>query len=98
MEENSTPIISFSGADILGGDSVVVYGLDMQVYPGQVVYIVGKVGSGKTYIFRTITAENPLGRGEGRVCGYDLTSLRAKDVPMLRRRIGVVFQDFQLLM
>ena len=98
MEENSTPIISFSGADILGGDSVVVYGLDMQVYPGQVVYIVGKVGSGKTSIFRTITAENPLGRGEGRVCGYDLTSLRAKDVPMLRRRIGVVFQDFQLLM
>ena len=98
MEENSTPIISFSGADILGGDSVVVYGLDMQVYPGQVVYIVGKVGSGKTSIFRTITAENPLGRGEGQVCGYDLTSLRAKDVPMLRRRIGVVFQDFQLLM
>ncbi len=98
MEENNTPIISFSGADILGGDTVVVYGLDLQVYPGQVVYIVGKVGSGKTSIFRTITAENPLGRGEGQVCGYNLKTLRAKDIPMLRRRIGVVFQDFQLLM
>ena len=98
MEENSTPLISFSGADILNGESIVVYGLDLQVFPGQVVYIVGKVGSGKTSIFRTITAENPLGKGSGQVCGYDLKALRAKDVPMLRRRIGVVFQDFQLLM
>ena len=99
MEENSAPLISFSGADILGGeDNIVVYGLDLQVYPGQVVYIIGKVGSGKTSIFRTITAENPLAKGSGEVCGYDLKRLRAKEVPHLRRRIGVVFQDFQLLM
>ena len=98
MEENSTPVISFSGADILGGDNVVVYGLDLQVFPGQLVYILGKVGSGKTSIFRTITAENRLAKGDGQVCGYDLRSLRARDVPQLRRRIGVVFQDFQLLM
>ncbi len=98
MEENNTPVISFSGADILGGDNVVVYGLDLQVFPGQLVYILGKVGSGKTSIFRTITAENCLGKGSGQVCGYDLATLRARDVPQLRRRIGVVFQDFQLLM
>ncbi|MBQ9660619.1 MAG: ATP-binding cassette domain-containing protein [Bacteroidales bacterium] len=98
MEENSTPIISFSGADILGGENVAVYGLDLQVYPGQIVYIIGKVGSGKTSIFRTITAENRLGAGSGQVCGFDLTRLRPRDVPQLRRRIGVVFQDFQLLM
>ena len=98
MEENSAPLISFSDADILNGESTVVYGLDMQVYPGQIVYIVGKVGSGKTSIFRTITAENRLTKGAGRVCGFDLTRLRAKEVPYLRRRIGVVFQDFQLLM
>ena len=98
MEENSTPVISFSGADILGGDNVVVYGLDLQVFPGQLVYILGKVGSGKTSIFRTITAENRLAKGDGQVCGYDLRSLRARDVPQLRRKIGVVFQDFQLLM
>ena len=98
MEENTTPVISFSGADILGGDTVVVYGLDLQVYPCQLVYIVGKVGSGKTSIFRTITAENPLGKGQGQVCGYDLGKLRTKEVPHLRRKLGVVFQDFQLLM
>ena len=99
MEENSAPLISFSGADILGGeDNIVVYGLDLQVYPGQLVYIIGKVGSGKTSIFRTITAENPLVKGSGQVCGYDLKRLRAKEVPHLRRKIGVVFQDFQLLM
>ena len=99
MEENSAPLISFSGADILGGeDNIVVYGLDLQVYPGQVVYIIGKVGSGKTSIFRTITAENPLPKGSGEVCGFNLRRLRAKEVPHLRRKIGVVFQDFQLLM
>ena len=99
MEENSAPIISFSEADIHGGeDSIVVYGLDMQVYPGEIVYIIGKVGSGKTSIFRTITAENRLAKGAGQVCGYDLTHLRGRDIPMLRRKIGVVFQDFQLLM
>ena len=52
------PIIQFSGADILGGDSVVIYGLDMAINPGDFVYIVGKVGSGKTSIIRTMTAEN----------------------------------------
>ena len=98
MEENSAPLISFSNADIRGGDVTVVYGLDMQVYPGQIVYIVGKVGSGKTSIFRAITAEHKLLKGSGQVCGYDLTKIRAKDVPYLRRKIGVVFQDFQLLM
>ena len=98
MAENSTPLISFSEADILGGDNVVIYGLDLEVFPGEVVYIVGKVGSGKTSIFRTITAENRLTKGTGRVCGYNLRSLRRRDVPQLRRKLGVVFQDFQLLM
>ena len=98
MEENSAPLISFSDADIRGGDVTVVYGLNMEVYPGQIVYIIGKVGSGKTSIFRTITAENRLLKGSGQVCGYDLMKIRAKEVPFLRRRIGVVFQDFQLLM
>ena len=92
------PIIQFSGADILGGDSVVIYGLDMAIFPGDFVYIVGKVGSGKTSIIRTMTAENRLTQGEGTVCGFKLRDIRTKDIPMLRRRLGVVFQDFQLLM
>ena len=62
------------------------------------MYIVGKVGSGKTSIIRTMTAENRLTKGEGTVCGFNLRTLRTKDIPMLRRKLGVVFQDFQLLM
>ncbi|MBR1569979.1 MAG: ATP-binding cassette domain-containing protein [Bacteroidales bacterium] len=92
------PLIHFSGADIRNGESIVIYGLDMDVMPGDFVYIVGKVGSGKTSIIRTITAENRLLDGEGTACGYNLRTLRAKDIPFLRRKMGVVFQDFQLLM
>lgn len=96
--EDKTPIISFENADIAGGDAVVIYGLDMKVYPGDFVYIVGKVGTGKTSIIRTIIAESPLKKGEGNVCGYDLRKLKDKEIPYLRRKMGVVFQDFQLLM
>ena len=90
-------IIHFKGADILNGENVVIYGLDMDVMPGDLVYIVGKVGSGKTSIIRTVTAENQLLSGEGNACGYDLRKIRAREIPFLRRSVGVVFQDFQLL-
>ena len=91
-------VIFFKDADITSGESIVVYGMNMEVHDGDLVYIVGKVGTGKTSIIRTIIAENPLPRGKGEVCGYDLTHLRSRDIPMLRRKLGVVFQDFQLLM
>ena len=90
-------LIHFKDADILNGESTVIYGLDMDVLPGDLVYIVGKVGSGKTSIIRTITAENKLLKGEGTACGYDLSKIRSKDIPYLRRSMGVIFQDFQLL-
>lgn len=97
MEEKK-PIISFREADIINGEAVVINGLNMDVYPGDFVYIVGKVGTGKTSIIRTIIAENPLEKGYGKACGYDLNGIREKDIPYLRRQMGVVFQDFQLLM
>ena len=81
----------------MGGDSTVIYGLDMDIMPGDLVYIVGKVGSGKTSIIRTVTAENRLMSGEGEALGYNLRRIKSKEIPYLRRRIGVVFQDFQLL-
>ena len=95
--EDRTPIISFKGADILNGEATVIYGLDMDVYPGDFVYIVGKVGTGKTSIIRTIIAENPLLKGSGEACGFKLCGIREKEIPYLRRKMGVVFQDFQLL-
>lgn len=97
MEEN-TPIISFRNADIVNGEATVIYGLDMDVFPGDFVYVVGKVGTGKTSIIRTMIAENPLLKGSGTACGYKLAGIREKDIPYLRRKMGVVFQDFQLLM
>ena len=94
---DNTPLISFRKANIINGESIVIYGLDMDIFPGDFVYIVGKVGTGKTSIIRTMTAENPLKEGEGTVCGFSLNGIRPKDIPFLRRKTGVVFQDFQLL-
>ena len=98
MEEKNNPVISLRGVDILNGENPVVYGLDMDVFPGETVYILGRVGTGKTYIIRTLTAENKLGKGSGSVCGFELKDLKQKEIPYLRRKMGVVFQDFQLLM
>lgn len=98
MEEKKNPVISLRGVDILNGENPVVYGLDMDVYPGETVYILGRVGTGKTSIIRTLTAENRLGKGSGSVCGFELKDIKQKEIPYLRRKMGVVFQDFQLLM
>ena len=96
--EDKTPIISFRNADIINGEATVIYDFNMDVYPGDFVYIVGKVGTGKTSIIRTIIAENPLHKGQGQACGFKLNGIRDKEIPYLRRKMGVVFQDFQLLM
>lgn len=98
MEEQKSPVITFADADIINSENTVIYDLNMDVYEGELVYIVGKVGSGKTSIIRTISAENPLTKGCGQVCGYNLVDIKEKDIPFLRRKLGVVFQDFQLLM
>ena len=94
----SEPLISFRDADITSGDNTVIYGLNMDIYPGDFVYIVGKVGTGKTSIIRTMIGENSLVRGFGEICGFDLNKIKDREIPYLRRKLGVVFQDFQLLM
>lgn len=91
-------LIKFKDADIINGETTVIYGLNLMVNAGDFIYIVGKVGTGKTSIIRTMIAENPLEKGDGEVCGYDLRTIRERDIPFLRRKLGVIFQDFQLLM
>ncbi|MCR5710397.1 MAG: ATP-binding cassette domain-containing protein [Bacteroidales bacterium] len=98
MDPDATPIVEFHSADISNGEVTVVDSLDLKVMPGEFVYLTGKVGSGKTSIIRTITGENPLFGGTGQVAGFDLTNLKHKQIPYLRRRLGIIFQDFQLLM
>ena len=75
MEQNK-PIISFRNADIINGEATVIYNLNMDVMPGDFVYIVGKVGTGKTSIIRTMTAENQLKKGFGEVCEFKLNGIK----------------------
>ena len=71
--------------------------VSFEVNPGEFVYLIGKVGSGKRSLLKSLYAEVPVEVGEARVFDYDLLSIRRKQIPHLRRRIGIVFQDFQLL-
>ena len=98
MNPDAKPLVQFRGADISNGEIVVVENLDLTIRPGEFVYLTGRVGSGKTSVIRAITGENPLLGGSGRVGPFDLTNLKSKQIPYLRRSLGIVFQDFQLLM
>ena len=97
-EDNDDILISFRNADILGGDRPVLYDVNFDVHKGDFVYIVGKVGSGKTSLIRAIIAETPLHRGRLTVCRMQLDRIKDRQIAPLRRRLGIVFQDFQLLM
>ncbi len=94
----ATPIIEYKGVDILRNEHVVLKDVNFSVNPGEMVYLVGRVGSGKSSLLKTLYGEVPVTSGEARIFDYDLRNLRRRDVPFLRRRIGIVFQDFQLLM
>lgn len=77
---------------------VVLRDVDLEVMPGEMVYLMGRVGCGKSSLLRTIYADVPIEHAcEARVFDYDLLSIRRRDIPWLRRNIGIVFQDFQLL-
>lgn len=80
-----------------GSSDVVLRGVDLDIYSGELVYLIGRVGSGKSTLLKTLYAENTLKGGSATVVGYDLRELRGRDIPYLRRRMGIVFQDFQLL-
>ena len=98
MDTASSPLVEFVSADITNGEVTVVDNLNLTIQPGEFVYLTGKVGSGKTSVIRTLTGENPLGGGSARVGHFELASLKRKQIPYLRRSLGIVFQDFQLLM
>lgn len=91
------PIIEISHANIYQGNSMVLQDVNLQVNKGEFVYLVGKTGTGKSSLLKTLYGELPLTEGEATVAGFPLRGLTWKKVPFLRRNLGVVFQDFQLL-
>jgi cell division transport system ATP-binding protein len=90
-------IIDYKNVEVLRKELLVFKNVNFQLEEGQFVYLIGRVGSGKSSLMKTMYAEVPIEMGEARIFDYDLSAIRRKDVPMLRRQIGVVFQDFQLL-
>lgn len=90
-------IISLESANIYQKELLVLKNVDLNINEGDFVYLTGKTGSGKSSLLKTLYAELPLNEGRGTVAGNNLVKLKRSKVPHLRRQLGVVFQDFQLL-
>ena len=90
-------VVEYKDVEILRKELVVLKHVDLCLEEGEFAYLIGRVGSGTSSLLKSMYAEIPVYTGNARVMDYDLTDIRRKDVPMLRRRIGIVFQDFQLL-
>jgi len=90
-------IIELAGCKIWQQDHLVLTDVNLAVSKGEFIYLVGKVGSGKTSLIKTLNAQLPLKEGTGIVAGFNLAVIKNREIPYLRRKIGIVFQDFQLL-
>jgi len=90
-------VVSIENANIYQGESLVLQDVNFTVNKGEFVYLVGKTGTGKSSLLKTLYGELTLTEGNGSVVGFDLRDMDWKKVPFLRRNLGVVFQDFQLL-
>lgn len=90
-------IVDYKNVELLRQEHIVLKNVTISIEEGQFNYIIGKVGSGKSSLLKSMYAEIPVENGEAHVLDYDLTTIRRRDIPMLRRKIGIVFQDFQLL-
>lgn len=90
-------IVTYSNVELHRKELIVLKGVDFSLQQGEFVYLIGKVGSGKSSLLKSMYAEIPVASGSASVLGFDLNNLRRKDIPSLRRQIGIVFQDFQLL-
>lgn len=97
-QEGGKPVAWLRDAKIYKGDQLVLKDVNFSIAAGEFVYLVGRVGSGKSSLIETLTGQIPLAEGQGEVCGFSLGRLKRRQVPYLRRSIGVVFQDFKLLM
>src|SRR5690606_21757158 len=92
-----TELIKFENVTIFQDERPVVGDLSVEINKGEFVYLLGKTGSGKSSFLKTLYGDLALKNGSAHVCGYDLNNLKQREIPYLRRKLGIVFQDFQLL-
>ncbi len=98
--EEVTPldtIIELRSCSVMQQDHLVLSDVNLKADKGEFIYLIGRVGSGKTSLIRTLNAQLPLTDGEGWVAGFNLRTIKKREIPLLRRKLGIVFQDFQLL-
>ena len=98
IQQEKTPLVTMQGVDVINDGNLILSNVDITINKGEFVYLLGKVGSGKSSIIKTLIAELPLKKGAAEVAGFKLLKIKKRHIPYLRRKLGVVFQDFQLLM
>ena len=91
------PIISLEGAQIYQNNHLILKDVNFEIMNGEFVYLIGRTGSGKSSLLKTLYGDLKLIEGQGHIANFNLNKLREKEIPFLRRKIGIVFQDFQLL-
>ena len=90
-------LIRYKGVEICQADQIVLHDVNLTVQSGEMIYLLGKVGSGKSSLMKTIYGALPITEGEAKVLEYDMTRIRRSKLPFLRRRLGIIFQDYKLL-
>ncbi|MDA9276963.1 ATP-binding cassette domain-containing protein [Flavobacteriaceae bacterium] len=93
----SQAVLELSNASIFQKENLILDDVSIRIEKGEFVYLIGKTGTGKSSFMKTLYGDLPLSKGDGNIVGYDLPTLKEKDIPFLRRKLGVVFQDFKLL-
>ena len=90
-------IVTLDNATIINENNVIFSSINFKVNAGEFIFLIGKTGTGKSSLLKVLYGDLTLESGKGSIVGFDLTELKDKEIPLLRRKIGVVFQDFKLL-